>query len=175
MIALGKLLLSDDRLKEITKGALQKRGLTLTGYSVEEMQAMADNLCNSLCKAISDVIPSFNVSAVEVLPPVKDYDDSYTVKIHFPDEILKRKSLWTGGKGRYMGYTGEGVYDLISLYTAGYTAKKRVYGYWVGHSNNSYSASRTYLDANAFISIAINAFMAEHPDVKINYPHEWGG
>ena len=143
---------------------------------------MAESLRKALCDAISHIIPSFNVNAVKVLKPEKDYEDSYTVKIHFSDEILKRKSLWTGysrqfpdKNGRYMGYTGDGVYDLLGLYTSGYTAKHQVYGYWVGHENDAYYASRTHLKANAFISDVINAFMAEHPDVKINYPHEWGG
>lgn len=176
---MANLLLTDDRLKEITKNALKKRGLTLTGYSVDGMKEMAESLRKALCDAILHVIPSFNVNAVKVLTPVKDYEDSYTVKIHFPDEILKRKSLWTGnkqnGRNKYGGYTGSGIYDLIGLYSSGYVAHKQVFGYWVGHANDPYWGSRIKLEANPFISDVINAFIAEHPDVKINYPHEWGG
>ena len=176
---MAKLLLTDARLKEIVKNALQKRGLTLTGYSVAEMQDIANELRNELCGAISRVIPSFNTGAVKVLSPIKDITDSYTIKIHFPDEILERKSLWTGSKqnsrNKYGGYTGSGIYDLIGLYSTGYTAHTQVYGYWVGHANDSYWGSRTHLEANPFISNVINSFIAEHPEVKIDYPQEWGG
>ena len=138
---MATLLLTDDRLKEITKKALQKRGLTLTGYSVAGMQQIANELRSPLCSAIQEVIPSFNSAAVNVLPPIKGIADSYTIKINFPDDILKRKSLWVGSKPnnwnhqtKYMGYTGEGVYDLIGLYSSGYTAKHQVFGYWLGRS-----------------------------------------
>ena len=179
---MAKLLLTDDRLKAITKKALEKRGLTLTGYSVDGMKEIAESLRKELCDAISHVIPSFDVNAVKVLKPVKDYEDSYTVNIHFPDEILKRKSLWTGyssqfpnENGRYMGYSGDSVYDVIGLWTKGWRASNYVYGYWVGHENKGYIRSKVYRPPNSFISDVVNAFIAEHPDVKINYPHEWGG
>lgn len=172
---MATLLLTDARLREITKNALQKRGLTLTGYSVAEMQGIADELCSSLCNAIRNVIPSFNAGAVRVIPPITAITDFYTVKISFPDEILQRKSLWVGGNGKYSGYTGSGLYDVVGLFSSGYTASHQVHGYWVGHENDSYYGSRTHRDANPFVSNVINSFIAEHPEVKINYPQEWGG
>ena len=141
---MAKLLLTDARLKEIVKNALQKRGLTLTGYSVAEMQDIANELCSSLCNAIRNVIPSFNSGAVHVIPPIANITDVYTVKISFPEEILQRKSLWVGGNGKYMGYSGDSVYDIVGLFSSGYTAKHQVYGYWVGHANDPYYGSRTH-------------------------------
>lgn len=172
---MGNILISKSRLNQIIKDKMRNEGLTSSGYSIEEMTQKGEELRGELCSAILRVIPSFDVNAIQVIPPVKSINDSYTVKIVFPDEALQRKSLWTGGNGKYMGYTGEGVYDLIGLFSNGYTANGRVFGYWVGHENNQCYGSKLHRKPNDFISDVINSFISRHPDIKVRYPHEWGG
>ena len=158
------------------KAELKKRGITTTGYSIVQMKAMGEELSNMLCNAIINVgIKSFASNFVRVDSPMSASDSTYTVQINFPDEILKRKSLWVGGNGRYSGYVGDGLYDVIGLFTNGYRAGGQVWGYWVGHENNPYTGSRVYRAPNSFISKTINAFKAKYPEVNILYPSLWGG
>ena len=172
---MGNILISKSRLNQIIKDKRKNEGLTSSGYSIEEMTQKGEELRGELCNAILRVIPSFDVSAIQVIPPAKSINDSYTVKIVFPDEALQRKSLWTGGDGKHMGYTGEGVYDLIGLFTNGYTANRRVFGYWVGHGNDRYYGSKVHREPSSFISETIRNFTSRYPNIKVRYPQEWGG
>lgn len=158
------------------KAELKKRGITSTGYSIVQMKTIGEELKNMLCNAIIDVgIKSFASDLVQVDVPVGTSDSTYTVHINFPDEILKRKSLWVGGNGKYSGYTGDGVFDIVGIFTNGYRASGQVLGYWVGHANNPYTGSRVYREPNSFISKTINTFKAKYPEVNILYPSLWGG
>lgn len=158
------------------KAELKKRGITSTGYSLEQMKEMAVELKFDLCAAIIAVgIKSFDGLRVRVLKPTESIDNTFRVDISFPDEILKRKSLWIGGNGRYSGYTSDGIYDVVGLFTRGYRASRQVWGYWVGHENNPYTGSRVYRAPNSFISKTISQFKAKYPEVNILYPSLWCG
>ena len=165
------------------KAELKKRGITSTGYSLVQMKAMGEELSSMLCNAIIDVgIKSFASNLVQVDSPMSAGNSTYTVHINFPDEILKRKSLWTGysrqfpnENGRYMGYSGDNCYDIVGLWTKGWKSNNYAYGYWVGHENNGYIRSRIYRAPNSFISKTINQFNAKYPEINILYPSLWGG
>jgi len=158
------------------KAELKKRGLTSTGYSLVQMKAMGDELQGMLCKAIIEAgIKSFASNLVVVNNPISIDSSTYTVHINFPDEILKRKSLWTGGNGRYMGYSGDSVYDIVGLFSRGWRSNGQVFGYWVGHNNDPYWGSRVYKAPDSFISDTISKFKAKYPEVNIMYPSLWGG
>ena len=158
------------------KAELKKRGITSTGYSLVQMKAMGIELSNMLCNAIIDVgIKSFASNLVQVDSPMSTNDSTYMVHINFPDEILKRKSLWVGGNGRYSGYTSDGIYDVVGLFSRGYRASGQVWGYWVGHENNPYTGSRVYRAPNNFISKTVHQFNAKYPEINILYPSLWGG
>jgi len=158
------------------KAELKKRGITSTGYSLAGMKKIGDELSAMLCKAIIDVgIKSFASNLVYVENPTSTDDSTYIVHINFPDDILKRKSLWTGGGGRYMGYSGDSVYDIVGLWTQGWNASHYAYGYWVNHDNNGYIRSKKYRAPNSFISKTIAQFNAKYPEINILYPSLWGG
>lgn len=158
------------------KAELKKRGLTSTGYSLVQMKEIGKDLRIDLYHAIIGVgIKSFDLSSVSVQTPVSDNDNNFIVRIYFPDEILKRKSLWTGGNGKYNGYTGDGIYDVVGIFTNGYRANKQVFGYWIGHENSPYTASKVYRAPNSFISKTIAQFNAKYPGINILYPSLWGG
>lgn len=158
------------------KSELKKRGITSTGYSLVQMKAMGDELSAMLCKAIIDVgIKSFASNLVDVENPASTDDSTYIVHINFPDDILKRKSLWTGGGGRYMGYSGDNCYDIVGLWTRGWKANNYAYGYWVNHENKGYIRSKKYRAPDSFISKTIAQFNAKYPEINILYPSLWGG
>lgn len=165
------------------KSELKKRGITSAGYSLEQMKDIGEELKNMLCNAIINVgIKSFASNLVQVDVPASTSDSTYTVHINFPDEILKRKSLWTGysrqfpnKNGRYMGYSGDSVYDIVGLFSRGWQANGQVFGYWVGHNNDPYCGSRVYKAPDSFIGDTITRFNAKYPEINILYPSLWGG
>ena len=158
------------------KSELKKRGITSTGYSLVQMKAIGEELRKMLCNAIIDVgIKSFASNAVTVDNPISPDNATYSVHINFPDEILKRKSLWVGGNGKYNGYSGDSVYDIVGLFSRGWKSNKQVFGYWVGHDNDPYWGSRVYKAPDSFISKTIAQFNAKYSEINILYPSLWGG
>ncbi len=158
------------------KEELKKQGITSTGYSFVKIKQIGEELKNALCNAINEVgIKSFASNLVQVDSPVSSSDSTYIVHIIFPEESLKRKSLWIGGNGKYTGYTGDSVYDIVGLFSNGYRAKNQVWGYWVGHDNNPYTGSRIYRAPTSFISNTIRQFEVKYPNINILYPSLWGG
>ena len=82
------------------------------------------------------------------------------------------------------------VYDVIGLFTKGYRTEKRVFGAWshaepfvknpktrddADFSEDSFIQNMKYLPPSDFVTQAVDAFMARHPGVKVQYPVAWGG
>lgn len=148
-----------------------------TFLSKAEMIRIGEELKTTVCKAIIDAgIKSFDFNSVIVQPPFENITGEYVVKLIFSDDGLKRKSLWNGNS-KYNGYTGDGVYDIVGLFSKGYTAKKRVYGLWSNHEGLGVIGNKLSRDANDFITKTVNEFIKKYADkgIKVSYPSQWGG
>jgi len=69
---------------------------------------------------------------MDYIPPKKHGENEYVIRIYFTDDLSRPSLLGKDGNRR----TGEGVDDIINLFTTGYHARTAVFGYWhsVGHT-----------------------------------------
>ena len=82
-----------------------------------------------------------------------------TIEIHFNRKATSRKSLFVDRKEDKR--TGDGVENIVALFSKGYEAKKYAYGYWNGakvrtHTNKN--TGKPGLESNDFLNEAINKF-----------------
>lgn len=96
---------------------------------------------------------------------------SWEINITFAHGVLERESLLNAIGGR----TGTGVYDIFGLLTNGYPLIKRTAGIWEGRNNNLPIRNKRIRNPNPFIYNTIKSFESRHPDVKVEFPVEWGG
>lgn len=75
--------------------------------------------------------------------------------------------------------TGEGITDIVALFTNGYSASNQVYGFWEqtygGYVSGHTNGGSPGLAPNPFVSDLIDNFKAKYPDiiVDIKYPKAW--
>lgn len=74
--------------------------------------------------------------SLECSRPIHLHDGSTVIYVYFGDD-LHRDSLEDGSGyygGKFGGYTGEGINNIIALFNNGANAKEFVYGWWNDHS-----------------------------------------
>ena len=172
------------------KKYLKDSGLNVSGYSEQEMKAIAAELRDALVNAYLGVVKDpgkyFDVKLVRINPPREQKDGTWKLILSFPEKTLFRRSLYsdfgTSKKGTSSGFTGSGVTDIWALFSMGYSAKASVWGTWWDNQTDSGDRgelgiirSRRSRTANPFISNTIRIFMAKYPEINIQYPSEWGG
>lgn len=164
-------------IKQAQKDAFNGKSPSKGLLSKTEMIAIANELREILFKRIITVIPSFDVNGIIITPPFEFSSEFYKVYINFTEDSLKRESLWNG-----TGRTGDGVYDIIGLYTKGYTTSDYVYGWWDGHDTPFMVRSHSLngqpgLEANDFIAQAIREFNQKYAikGAHAKFTSNWGG
>lgn len=141
----------------------QSKGFT--NYDKKTQYRIALELQNNLLSAMQQLITGFNSS-----PVISDVSNN-CVHITFPTESLFRPSL----KRKDGKSTGAGVYDIIGLFTKGwsYEKSKRPFGYWVGNEGIGIIGARNSKKGNPIISKTIDNFKSKYPNIVINYPNKW--
>lgn len=142
-----------------------------------EMELIAEDLKEIIYNEIILAgIKSYKKEDIIVQSPHESPTGDFIVNLEFPSEALARKSLWSGSKN-FGGFTGNGLYDVIGLFVNGYHARKKVYGFWLGHETGGKIPSLTVREANDFIARAVALFIAQHAGkgISVKFPKEWGG
>lgn len=164
------------------KRYLRQKGIQ-AGITKEEVKLAAIDLRNMLVKHSIGVCKSctmlIDYDMIRINPVKEDKSGRYKITLTFNKNDLKRESFlssspWNGGKA-----IGNGVYDIIGLFTHGYTASKFVYGWW--DSESTYARSHSLgnnspgLKPNPFIDNAINEFKTKYAwaNVEVTYPALW--
>lgn len=180
------------------KSDLKSSGFNISGYSEQEMKQIALELRNAIIEAYLSLVKDqgkyFDTNSVKVNSPREQSDGTWKLSVSFPDKVLFRRSLYSDspkkGKGATSvktstgtGYfTGSGVYDIIGLFTQGYSASRSVYGTWWDNQyddgdrgNLGLIRSLRHRSSNDFVSRTIEAFKLKYPTIEVSYPSEWGG
>ena len=142
------------------RGALTKSDVRRTSQEIVE----------DFVLAVTRVIPSFRGTDVVAVIGEMDGDGLVKVDISVSAEALCRESLHYMNKDLTIGH-GEGVKDILALFTHGYTIDKRPYGFWV-HDNMANAASPLtrigalmHRDPNPFLLDLVNTINAEYEGV----------
>lgn len=122
----------------------EKEGRTSTGAGdkliTEKMMLKA---ASKLIHMMKTTAASYNLpesvmkhfDSLKCSAPVKLNDGATVIYIYFEDD-LHRDSLEDGSDyygGKFGGYTGEGINNIIALFNNGANAKDYTYGWWNGH------------------------------------------
>ena len=155
------------RLKEYVKDAYYSNAPAGTGSaptSKAHIEAMLQEICDKFIAVVKDVIPSFRGSGVHAFIN-SGADDKGTVRasISVDEDALQRESLHYMNKDLSIGH-GEGVRDILALFTHGYTLSKRPYGFWVKDGGLSMEriGARIHREPNPFLSDFVQRMNAEY-------------
>lgn len=187
-------------------------------YDLDHMRALAMELRRDIDEAFANETSSHhklteNFSSAEVIKISYKTTGKYgvTLTLTYPDFVLGRLSIaktygdWDDpssyfGRTYHQSHVGLygglderfGVYDILGLFTQGYTLKGvQPKGSWVSAETytvgsdfgitevSSHAWARTYLSGSSFIADTIDAFIEKHvkeyPGLMVNFPAEWGG
>lgn len=154
------------------------------GYTDAEMKKIAENLKRDIIAAFLLVVKEPGAQFEDNLVSVHFTDlgigpQRKAVRILFHDRALSRYSLWDYKRN---SAPREGVFDIIGLFTQGYSANNYAYGSWIRHDgddfvedDSSYIRSLKSRMANDFINKVIGKYKVLYPDIEIKYPRRWGG
>lgn len=152
--------------KEGGRGMLTKDDMYQYMFEIEQM----------FFEAVCEVIPSFRNSYESVHAEADTFgDEGVYVHISVDEEALHRSSLHymredkdaEPGNRLSIGH-GEGVYDIIGLFTHGYTISgKRPYGFWVRDGLNGQEPLKRigalmHRDPNPFLKVLVDEINREY-------------
>lgn len=83
--------------------------------------------------------------------------DEWIVQLSFSEHAIRRTSLAKKKRGVVVGFTGEGIDNIISLFDTGYSqSKPAVRGWWLRH--NKYVAAVRMREEIGFMKRAVDTF-----------------
>lgn len=190
MKLLGQYAKSDAgkaRIKQFRKDAFNGFGGKGSGYlSREDVEKILTEITDKFISAVISVIPSFRYAGGRT---VGEIDDEGRVKasIMVDEESLSRESLHYMNKNLTIG-RGEGVHDILALFTHGYTITgRRPYGFWVRDNLTAELGNPLtrvgalmHRDPNPFLTEFVNEMNTEYSgicEVTLNakYTNRGGG
>ena len=155
----GKTIIAQFRKDLAGKGLGGGAGV----LSKDKAQEIIQEICEEFKAVVLEVIKSFRVDAIHA--KVEDFDEQGCLRanISVDAEALQRASLHRMNKDLTIGH-GEGVEDILALFTHGYSLSKRPYGFWVHNGGNSMSriGARMHRDSNPFLTDFVNRLNAEY-------------
>lgn len=164
---------------------LKEQKNTNVGYTDVEMKRIAENLKRDIIAAFLYVVKEPNAVFEDDLVSVHFTDihglgkEQKAVRILFHDDALSRYSLWN--EYYHEDDPNKGVYDIIGLFTQGYSARNYAYGSWIRKDSGSWFESTDIIRsqkeraANDFVNKVIGKYKILYPDIEIKYPRRWGG
>ena len=129
----------------------------------EQALEIARDICEEVRKAVREVIHSFRVSAIQAHFDGIDERGFLRANISVDEDALYRASLHHMNRDLTISH-GEGVNDIIALFTHGYSLSKRPYGFWVRNGGRSMNriGARMHRDPNPFLQDLVNRLNAEY-------------
>lgn len=208
-------------LQEYANSPEGKKQIEENGYGSDArvdsdtLKLMADDLRRRLNRAFMSVNRTHdpiteNINDIKISTRVTGRR-GVVCTIMFPPLAIGRWSLEVGGRnGKKVAYTGEkyhnahaaefeglderyGVYDIVGLFTNGYTIRSAVLpkGNWVQANMGEYwgeanthgrwvkTQALRHREPNDFVKVTIDRFIADYrgtfPNLQVEYPKEWGG
>lgn len=179
----GRVKIAQHR-KDVFYGKVRTGAGNLTKANIE---AILQEVRNDFVNTISTVIASFRGDGVLTAHGEMDERGYIQANISVDEDALRRESLHYMNKNLSIGH-GEGVDDILALFTHGYTLNKRPYGFWVrdtAHASTTGQAmerigARMHRDPNPFLTEFVNRMNEKYGDkcvVTLNdkYTIEGGG
>lgn len=170
--------------KDVFNGKVRTGAGDLTRADVD---TIVREIRDAFIKAVSTVIASFRGDGVLTTRGEMDERGYIQANISVDEDALRRESLHYMNKNLSIGH-GEGVDDILALFTHGYTLSKRPYGFWVhdmAHTSTTGQAmerigARMHRDPNPFLTEFVNRMNEKYGDkcvVTLNdqYTVEGGG
>ena len=168
------------------------------GYSKIEIKAIAERLKKDIITCFGmltdDPIsaiqnPAWNhVVIVEANKKADLNKGLNTLRIKFKPESLMRYSLWNWHDDNKMHAGPQmGVYDIIGLFTQGYSASAFAYGDWMMRESSGgfteanerpdggFIKSKITRSGDDFINQIMRDYQAAYPDIEFRWPSLWGG
>lgn len=150
------------RTPEAKKWLSSQYGVTIGGFD-----SVVNDIKQELIAAITAVLPNFNTSAIHCLREDRDEKNSrYSIVIDMA--ALRRESLYyTTAAGNRV--QGEGIDDILALFTHGYTLKHRTpYGIWDRSDGTSVRIpALRHRDANPFLQELCKKLNVKYRDICV--------
>lgn len=128
--------------------------------SKRRIAKVSDEIRDELADAILQAISSFNTGAITVNIGDMDTLGQVHASVNVDEDALRRESLHYMNKNLSIRH-GDGVDDILALFTHGYTLSKRPYGFWVRDNVMSEVSGRPMERIGALMHRDPNPFLAE--------------
>lgn len=122
----GKAKIAQFRKNIAGKGFGGESGI----LSKATIQKIIRNIHKEFKKTVRETIPSFRVDSIHTHIEGYDAQGSLRANVYVDENALRRASLHYMNKNLSISH-GEGVKDILALFTHGYKLNKRPYGFWV--------------------------------------------
>lgn len=125
--------------------------------------AILQEIRDEFISTVISVIPSFRRDSVVAISGEMDAQGYVEASITVDEDALRRESLHYMNKDLSIG-RGEGVDDILALFTHGYTLSKRPYGFWVHPGGNFMTriGARMHREPNLFLTEFVERKNAEY-------------
>ena len=126
--------------------------------------AILQYIRDELISVILGIIPSFRASSIVALEGEMDPQGwQVEAKLVVNEDALRRESLHYMNKDLSIAH-GEGVRDILALFTHGYTLSNRPYGFWVrsGGASMNRIGARMHREPNLFLTEFVQKMNAEY-------------
>lgn len=138
-------------------------GRIRTGFGIltqTDVETMLQEIRNEFINAVSAVIASFRGDGVFTAHGEMDECGYVQASISVDEDALRRESLHYMNKNLSIG-CGEGVDDILALFTHGYTLSKRPYGFWVRDTTHISATGQAMKRIGARMHRDPNPFLTE--------------
>ena len=125
--------------------------------------AILQDIRDEFIDTVIEIIPSFRAGGVTAVAGDIDEQGYVEASLLIDEGSLHRESLHYMNSNLSIG-RGEGVNDILALFTHGYTLNKRPYGFWVRNGGNSMTriGALMHREPNLFLSEFVQRMNEEY-------------
>lgn len=128
--------------------------------SEKSITKTSEEIRDELADVILRTVHSFNIGAITVDVGEMDRAGQVYVSINIDEDALRRESLHYMNKNLSIGH-GDGIDDILALFTHGYTLSKRPYGFWVRDNVTADALGQPMDRIGAMVHRDPNPFLSE--------------